>query len=182
MAAAAAASTTAVLPLHFRPHRRKDHPSLLLTPLFFTKSPTYPLLVFPSPSSKTRRHLTLSPVVSASLMVQHLWYSSLRFFEFFHSIQNSVRVIFLIFFLFCLFKKETVNGVRKSWSGLTSLNNWVVKDYYRLVNSVNSFEPLIQNLSDEQVGFCLNNQLSFLLILFSLPFFLLLNFICILLW
>ncbi|XP_075082625.1 protein translocase subunit SECA2, chloroplastic isoform X2 [Nicotiana tabacum] len=115
MAAAAAASTTAVLPLHFRPHRRKDHPSLLLTPLFFTKSPTYPLLVFPSPSSKTRRHLTLSPVVSASLM-------------------------------------ETVNGVRKSWSGLTSLNNWVVKDYYRLVNSVNSFEPLIQNLSDEQLS------------------------------
>lgn len=46
---------------------------------------------------------------------------------------------------------ETANEVRKSWSGFSSLNNWVVKDYYRLVNSVNSMEPQIQNLSDEQL-------------------------------
>lgn len=32
-----------------------------------------------------------------------------------------------------------------------SLNHWVVGDYYRLVNSVNAFEPRIQALSDEQL-------------------------------
>ncbi|XP_016569707.1 protein translocase subunit SECA2, chloroplastic isoform X2 [Capsicum annuum] len=48
--------------------------------------------------------------------------------------------------------KEKTDGVRKSWSGISSLNNWVVKDYYRLVNSVNSMEPQIQHLSDEQLS------------------------------
>ncbi|PHT99388.1 Protein translocase subunit SecA [Capsicum chinense] len=47
---------------------------------------------------------------------------------------------------------EKTDGVRKSWSGISSLNNWVVKDYYRLVNSVNSMEPQIQRLSDEQLS------------------------------
>ncbi|KAF3661590.1 Protein translocase subunit SECA2, chloroplastic [Capsicum annuum] len=47
---------------------------------------------------------------------------------------------------------EKTDGVRKSWSGISSLNNWVVKDYYRLVNSVNSMEPQIQHLSDEQLS------------------------------
>uniref|UniRef100_A0A3Q7INA3 chloroplast protein-transporting ATPase n=1 Tax=Solanum lycopersicum TaxID=4081 RepID=A0A3Q7INA3_SOLLC len=106
-----AASNTALVPLQYRQQRRNNHHPLL-TPLFFNKSATYPLLVFPSPS-KTHRRRTLSPV-SASLM-------------------------------------ETANEVRKSWSGFSSLNNWVVKDYYRLVNSVNSMEPQIQNLSDEQL-------------------------------
>jgi len=32
------------------------------------------------------------------------------------------------------------------------LNYWVVRDYYRLVNSVNAFEPQIQALSDEQLA------------------------------
>ncbi|GAV71933.1 zf-C3HC4 domain-containing protein/WD40 domain-containing protein/SecA_PP_bind domain-containing protein/SecA_SW domain-containing protein/SecA_DEAD domain-containing protein, partial [Cephalotus follicularis] len=46
---------------------------------------------------------------------------------------------------------ENLGRVSKSWSDMTSLNNWVVRDYYRLVDSVNSFEPLIQSLSDEQL-------------------------------
>ncbi|KAK4352637.1 hypothetical protein RND71_028155 [Anisodus tanguticus] len=106
---ATATPNTALLPLQFRQQRRKDQPP----PLFFNKSATYPLLVFPSPF-KTRRHVTLSPI-SASLM-------------------------------------ETANEARKSWSGISSLNNWVVKDYYRLVNSVNSIEAQIHNLSDEQLS------------------------------
>lgn len=44
--------------------------------------------------------------------------------------------------------------LRKNWSDLTSLNYWVVRDYYRLVNSVNALEPQIQRLSDEQVFLC----------------------------
>ncbi|XP_011074819.1 protein translocase subunit SECA2, chloroplastic isoform X1 [Sesamum indicum] len=47
--------------------------------------------------------------------------------------------------------KEKIGGIRKTWSDLSSLNYWVVKDYYRLVSSVNSLEPHIQKLSDEQL-------------------------------
>ncbi|CAK9160348.1 unnamed protein product [Ilex paraguariensis] len=47
--------------------------------------------------------------------------------------------------------KENVGRLTKSWSDFTSLNYWVVKDYYRLVNSVNAFEPQIQILPDEQL-------------------------------
>jgi len=32
------------------------------------------------------------------------------------------------------------------------LNYWVVRDYYRLVSSVNAFEPQIKALSDEQLA------------------------------
>lgn len=39
----------------------------------------------------------------------------------------------------------------KTLSDFMSLNNWVVRDYYRLVRDVNAFEPWIQTLSDEQV-------------------------------
>ena len=39
----------------------------------------------------------------------------------------------------------------KTWSDFTSLNYWVVRDYHRLVNSVNALEPQIQGLSDAQV-------------------------------
>ncbi|KAL0432231.1 UNVERIFIED_CONTAM: protein translocase subunit SECA2, chloroplastic [Sesamum latifolium] len=48
--------------------------------------------------------------------------------------------------------KEKIGGIRKTWSDLSSLNYWVVKDYYRLVSSVNSLEPHIQKLSDEQLS------------------------------
>ena len=34
---------------------------------------------------------------------------------------------------------------------LWSLNNWVVRDYYRLVDSVNGLEQSVRGLSDEQV-------------------------------
>ncbi|CAM8980221.1 unnamed protein product [Rhodiola kirilowii] len=50
------------------------------------------------------------------------------------------------------FVKEQLGRVTKSWSDLSALNYWVVKDYYRLVNSVNSLEPKIQKLSDEQLA------------------------------
>ncbi|XP_057773204.1 protein translocase subunit SECA2, chloroplastic [Salvia miltiorrhiza] len=47
--------------------------------------------------------------------------------------------------------KEKIGGVKKTWDELSSLNHWVVRDYYRLVNSVNALEPHIQKLSDEQL-------------------------------
>ncbi|GER40310.1 protein translocase subunit SecA [Striga asiatica] len=48
--------------------------------------------------------------------------------------------------------KEKIGGFKKSWADLTSLNHWVVRDYNRLVKSVNELEPYIQNLSDEQLS------------------------------
>ncbi|KAK7311517.1 hypothetical protein RJT34_09718 [Clitoria ternatea] len=48
--------------------------------------------------------------------------------------------------------KQNAGGVNKRISDFTSLNYWVVRDYYRLVNSVNAFEPQIQSLSDEQLA------------------------------
>ncbi|XP_024020713.1 protein translocase subunit SECA2, chloroplastic [Morus notabilis] len=47
--------------------------------------------------------------------------------------------------------KENLGSLTKTWSDFTSLNYWVVRDYYRLVKSVNALEPQIQILSDEQL-------------------------------
>ncbi|CAN1240019.1 Protein translocase subunit SECA2, chloroplastic [Linum grandiflorum] len=47
--------------------------------------------------------------------------------------------------------KEKLGELRDRVGDLTSLNQWVVKDYYRLVKSVNAFEPHMQQLSDEQL-------------------------------
>ncbi|KAK8597285.1 hypothetical protein V6N13_001915 [Hibiscus sabdariffa] len=47
--------------------------------------------------------------------------------------------------------KENVGRFKKTLSDFTSLNCWVVRDYYRLVDSVNALEPEIQRLSDEQL-------------------------------
>lgn len=47
--------------------------------------------------------------------------------------------------------QENLGGLTKTWSDFTSLNYWVVRDYYRLVKSVNALEPQIQRLSNEQV-------------------------------
>ncbi|KAE9445799.1 hypothetical protein C3L33_22304, partial [Rhododendron williamsianum] len=47
--------------------------------------------------------------------------------------------------------KEEFRMVTKVWSDFTSLNYWVIRDYYRLVNFVNSLEPHIQKLSDKQL-------------------------------
>ncbi|XP_008781674.2 protein translocase subunit SECA2, chloroplastic isoform X2 [Phoenix dactylifera] len=48
--------------------------------------------------------------------------------------------------------KEKLGSLKGTkWSDLWSLNNWVVRDYYRLVNAVNALEPRIQRLSDEQL-------------------------------
>ncbi|KAJ4700751.1 Protein translocase subunit SecA [Melia azedarach] len=47
--------------------------------------------------------------------------------------------------------KENLGRVRKTLSDFTSLNYWVVRDYYRLVDAVNGLEPQIQGLSDEQL-------------------------------
>lgn len=48
--------------------------------------------------------------------------------------------------------QENLGRIQKTLSDFTSLNQWVVRDYYRLVNSVNAFEPRIQALSDEQLA------------------------------
>nr|GMD91042.1 protein translocase subunit SECA2, chloroplastic [Ipomoea batatas] len=42
--------------------------------------------------------------------------------------------------------------MNKTWSNITSLNHWVVREYGRLVNSVYVLEPQIQKLSDEQLS------------------------------
>ncbi|KAK4801812.1 hypothetical protein SAY86_000015 [Trapa natans] len=47
--------------------------------------------------------------------------------------------------------KENWNGLTRAWSDLTTLNYWVVKDYRRLVDSVNLLESRVQKLSDEQL-------------------------------
>ncbi|KAK3034124.1 hypothetical protein RJ639_034476, partial [Escallonia herrerae] len=47
---------------------------------------------------------------------------------------------------------ENLGRLTKTWSDYTSLNYWVVRDYYRLVRSVNAFEPHIERLSDEQLA------------------------------
>ncbi|XP_034200816.1 protein translocase subunit SECA2, chloroplastic isoform X4 [Prunus dulcis] len=46
---------------------------------------------------------------------------------------------------------ENLGLLTKTWSDVTSLNSWVVRDYYRLVSSVNSLEPQIQRLTDDQL-------------------------------
>ncbi|PQQ02304.1 protein translocase subunit SECA2 chloroplastic isoform X1 [Prunus yedoensis var. nudiflora] len=47
--------------------------------------------------------------------------------------------------------KENLGLLTKTWSDVTCLNSWVVRDYYRLVSSVNSLEPQIQRLTDDQL-------------------------------
>lgn len=48
--------------------------------------------------------------------------------------------------------QENVGRIKKAINDFTSMNYWVVRDYYRLVDTVNAFEPQIQRLSDEQVA------------------------------
>ncbi|XP_012571928.1 protein translocase subunit SECA2, chloroplastic isoform X2 [Cicer arietinum] len=48
--------------------------------------------------------------------------------------------------------KENLGRIQKTFTDFTSLNHWVVSDYYRLVNSVNAFESRIQALSDDQLA------------------------------
>lgn len=47
--------------------------------------------------------------------------------------------------------KENLSRARKNLGDFTSLNYWVVRDYYRLVEAVNAIEPQIKNLSDERL-------------------------------
>ncbi|KAJ4965139.1 hypothetical protein NE237_016988 [Protea cynaroides] len=47
--------------------------------------------------------------------------------------------------------KEHLGSLKKNLCDYTSLNYWVVRDYYRLVDSVNAFEPQFQILSDEKL-------------------------------
>ncbi|KAF3339869.1 protein FAR1-RELATED SEQUENCE 7-like protein [Carex littledalei] len=52
--------------------------------------------------------------------------------------------------LFSLLECFTSIAQEIKWKDVLNLNSWVVRDYYRLVSSVNSLEPQIQRLSDEQ--------------------------------
>ncbi|OMP05112.1 Protein translocase subunit SecA [Corchorus olitorius] len=47
--------------------------------------------------------------------------------------------------------KENFGLFRKTFGDFSSLNYWVVRDYYRLVDTVNALEPEIQKLCDEQL-------------------------------
>ncbi|KAG0452021.1 hypothetical protein HPP92_025904 [Vanilla planifolia] len=49
-------------------------------------------------------------------------------------------------------KESLGQGKVIRWRDLWSMNSWVVRDYHRLVSSVNAFEPQIQRLSDEQLA------------------------------
>ncbi|PKA56238.1 Protein translocase subunit SECA2, chloroplastic [Apostasia shenzhenica] len=61
---------------------------------------------------------------------------------------DSLKAIVLWPFRF----QESIGKVKDiRWSDLWSMNNWVVRDYYRLVSSVNALEPIIRSLSDEQL-------------------------------
>ena len=51
--------------------------------------------------------------------------------------------------------------IKKTVLDFASLNYWVVRDYFCLVDSVNAFEPQIQGLSDEQVvNFIMNMMIT----------------------
>ena len=49
----------------------------------------------------------------------------------------------------------------ENWREYMNLNNWVVRDYYNLVHLVNSFEPHMEKLSNEQVCLFASIILSF---------------------
>ncbi|XP_010537370.1 PREDICTED: protein translocase subunit SECA2, chloroplastic [Tarenaya hassleriana] len=46
---------------------------------------------------------------------------------------------------------ENLGRLKRNLGNATSMNYWVVRDYYRLVESVNSLEPRIKSLSNEQL-------------------------------
>uniref|UniRef100_A0A6N2MLG6 Protein translocase subunit SecA n=1 Tax=Salix viminalis TaxID=40686 RepID=A0A6N2MLG6_SALVM len=48
--------------------------------------------------------------------------------------------------------KENLGILKKRVTDFTSLNYWIVNDYYRLVESVNALESKIQKLSDDQLS------------------------------
>ncbi|XP_057541828.1 protein translocase subunit SECA2, chloroplastic [Amaranthus tricolor] len=108
-------------------------PSTLLSPSFSANPPFslgysikftithHPKLAFPYPSSTSR---------------------------FSHRSRRSIHTPRLVPLAFL---KDGFVKVKKKWDDVTSLNNWVVKDYYRLVDSVNALEPRIQSLSDDQL-------------------------------
>ncbi|XP_042049198.1 protein translocase subunit SECA2, chloroplastic-like isoform X1 [Salvia splendens] len=106
-----------------------------------TATATATALLLPSPqfrrcSSTTRlcTKTTLFPLYPPSLLTtRHLRHSC---------ITSSLKFVSL---------QEKIGAIQKTWNELRSLNHWVVRDYYRLVNSVNGLEPHIQKLSDEQL-------------------------------
>ncbi|XP_056161097.1 protein translocase subunit SECA2, chloroplastic isoform X2 [Syzygium oleosum] len=48
--------------------------------------------------------------------------------------------------------KENNGRVARAWRDFASLNYWVVRDYYRLVDAVSSLEPQMQRLTDDQLA------------------------------
>ncbi|BBN12286.1 preprotein translocase subunit SecA [Marchantia polymorpha subsp. ruderalis] len=47
--------------------------------------------------------------------------------------------------------KENMDYVKDNWRQMLKLNHWVVRDYYKLVEAVNSLESSIRALTDEQL-------------------------------
>jgi len=69
------------------------------------------------------------------------------------NILSGILLLFM-FYLFTLVSfifQGNLGRLKRNVQDFTSMNYWVVRDYYRLVESVNSLEPQIQSLSDEQV-------------------------------
>ncbi|KAH7421179.1 hypothetical protein KP509_13G044200 [Ceratopteris richardii] len=47
--------------------------------------------------------------------------------------------------------RNTISGKGLNWKDVTSINHWLVNDYYKLVQMVNALEPRMQRLSNEQL-------------------------------
>lgn len=111
---------------------------------------SYTTSISPSPSRLRLCHASSSTAVISSLKV--LLICLLIFcleVVVAHQLFANLRFALMIYMTYVY--KENLGRLSRNWSDITSLNYWVVRDYHRLVNSVNTFEIQIQRLSDEQV-------------------------------
>ncbi|XP_031281639.1 protein translocase subunit SECA2, chloroplastic isoform X2 [Pistacia vera] len=109
------------------------------TPALLCVNPAFFLTLKPQPPSQRTALLSTKPLTSVFRFYSSPSFYSLQRCRFCHITPVAASV------------KENLGVVQKTLSEFTSLNNWVVRDYYRLVRDVNAFEPRIQNLPDEQL-------------------------------
>ncbi|XP_077231655.1 preprotein translocase SecA family protein isoform X2 [Tasmannia lanceolata] len=98
-----------------------------------------------SPPLPTTKHLLPPPFLPTktpffSTKLSHSSSSSFRF-----RLRSSPKL------LVASSLKENLGHLKKNLSDFTNLNYWVVRDYHRLVDSVNSLEPIIRRLTDDQL-------------------------------
>ncbi|KAF2291345.1 hypothetical protein GH714_023063 [Hevea brasiliensis] len=107
---------------------------------------TVPALLNPSflaPKPPNRHSICYTkPIFVFPTSLAHLPLSLSRFQRCYFSVNTAITASL----------KENLGNLRKRATDFTSLNYWVLRDYYRLVESVNAIEPQIQKLSDEQLS------------------------------